>query len=377
MDLTTVSKWFRKYIGVFIIFTFGYYLIVHIIIPGGIYAIRRAMTPNLEPNPIYGNLPQLEFIEKQTKSEDVPEIELNTPSGKLPRFLPNSIRVYKYEPNTFSYLAGAKAIEDAAKLGFEDKDLVSDLKGRIYRWRNLDTGGVLTINIDARSLTLNTSLRGKSQLFPAGGISEETAVSTATDLFRNLNRFEDNLYKEGTQKTYLGSYAGIDIIEAVTEREIQLARVDFFRSINEYPILGPDANKGLLHIILKRPSGRSNPLNYPVVEAFYWEINPESKAVYPLIGVETAWDAVKEGNGVISSVIPEDKSPFEDYLPVDIENILIDDIYLAYYDYTKPQAYLQPIYVFEGTYQSVRDEDGEITLYYPAVDGEYVQQGGN
>lgn len=374
MDLTTVSKWFRKYIVVFLIFTFGYYLFFHIILPGGIYVIRSALTTKMKPNIAYGRLPQLEFIEKPIKNEDTPEIELNTPTGRLPRFLPPTLKVYQYVPNTFSYLAGAKAIEEAQVLGFEEKDLTSDLKGRIYRWRTLDTGGVLVINIDDRDLILDTNLRGKSSLFPLGAINEESAIDKSIDLFQKLNRFEDPLYKQGTQKTYLGAFSGTRIIEAASLRETQLIRVDFFRSIEEYPILGPDPEKGLLHIVLKNPSRNPNPLNYPVVEAFHWEINPKSEAVYPLVDIKTAWDAIIEGNGVISSVIPNNKSPFEDYTAVNIDTILIDDIYLAYYDYTKPQTYLQPIYVFEGTYQSRSDEDGEITIYYPAVDGEYVQR---
>ena len=265
MDLTAVSKWFKKAIVVFGVFLFGYYFVFHLILPGGIHIVRSALKTKLKPNTVYGKLPQLEFIEKPITNEEYPSIKLNTPSGRLPVLLPPTMKVYKYKPPMFSYLAGSNAIEDAALLGFEEKDLISDLKGTTYRWRNLDTGGVLTIKINERELMLDTSLRGKSYLFPRGGIDEAGALKKSIALLESLNRFEDTFYTEGSQKTYLGAYSGTRILEAASLGEAQLARVDFFRSIDDYPILGPDPNKGLLHIILKNPSREPNASNYPII----------------------------------------------------------------------------------------------------------------
>jgi len=52
---------------------------------------------------------------------------------------------------------------------------------------------------------------------------------------------------------------------------------------------------------------------------------------------------------------------------------LVDNIYLAYYENTKDQTYLQPIYVFEAKYKSLGSQGGEMVIYLPAVSGEFVK----
>ncbi|HAZ29270.1 TPA: hypothetical protein DCY43_00750, partial [candidate division WWE3 bacterium] len=75
---------------------------------------------------------------------------------------------------------------------------------------------------------------------------------------------------------------------------------------------------------------------------------------------------------VLSGILPKDGNPFESYVPIRVDKILINKIYLAYYDSPKLQKYLQPIYVFEGNYTTVGSSAGQITLYYPAISGDYV-----
>ena len=68
----------------------------------------------------------------------------------------------------------------------------------------------------------------------------------------------------------------------------------------------------------------------------------------------------------------KDGNPFVPYVPIRIDKILVNNIYLAYYDTPKLEKYLQPIYVFEGNYTTVGGGAGQITLYYPAISGDYI-----
>jgi hypothetical protein len=372
MSLTLVSAYFKRavvYLGIFVVV---YYLLILVIAPETKKAFKRIFTRPVPANPIYGTLDPLEFIEKPI-TQQAPRYVLNTPSGKLPEDMPIIVPVYKFKPRPFSYLAGTNAISDAAKLGFSQNDMVSDLKGKVYRWRSLRSNGILEIKIETRELNLFTNINGRTVEYPYGTVNQDVAKRVAESMFRSINRFDDGLYPTGTSVVHLGNISNSGIYEARNTRESQVAMVDFFRSIDGYPILGPDARKGMLRAVVKDPTTDS-PFNYPTVTANYWEINPDSSATYPIITVEEAWNAISSGRGVVSSVAPKNVNVFLPYIPVRVESILVDNIYLAYYDHPQLQTYLQPIYVFDGKYTTKGTEGGEITLYFPAVTKDFVKQ---
>ena len=372
MNLTQVSIWFKKGVKILLGVAAVYYLLILVIGPAGRSIIKSMFFRPDPPTVLYGMLDPLEFIEKPITNQ-TPTYVLNTKNGKLPYDLPEVLTVYQFKPNQFSYQAGKNALKEAYILGFPEEDLITDLKGSIYKWRSLTSRGTLEINIDSRELILNTNLLGKTKQFPEGTLDENQARRYAREVFNLIGRFDDELYKNGTQKVHLGRYVGNQIIKTNESRNAQIARVDLFRSINNFPILGPDPDKGLLHVYLRNPTDERDPYNYPVVEAYYWKINTTSNATYPLISVKDAWAAVQQGKGVITSVIPKNANPFDTYESTSVENILIDNIYIAYYDTPKLQKYLQPIYVFSGKYTTRGTSGGEITIYLPAVSGEFTK----
>jgi len=373
MNLTSVSAFIRKFSKYLLMFIVVYYSWILVIFPGSKGIFKAIFVKRIPPNPVYGLLDPLDFIEKpigQTK----PEYVLNTKDGKLPTTVPEKMDVYAFKPQQYSYLAGKNAISEAATLGFADKDLISDLKGNTYEWRNSSTGSILTLQIETRVLNLNTNLSGRNIDFTPGSINNETATETAKNLFTSIGRFNDSLYQQGAQAVRLGSFLGNKLYETTDTREAQVALVDFYRTLNSFLILGPDPSKGLLRAIVRQPSNESFPMNNPFIEAYYWELETPAKASYPIISVKEAWDAVKNGRGVITRVTPRGANPFDTYIPAEVEKILIDNIFLAYYETPKYQSYLQPIYVFSGTYTSSGTNGGDITVYFPAIIGQQIKQ---
>lgn len=370
--LSVTSKRFKLGLKIFFLAAFVYYVGILFIIPRSQELIKKLIPDKNPPTVAFGKLPRLRFDPKELTGNQ-PSITLNTKTGKLPNNLPDRLRVYKFIEPEFSYFARQKAEENANFLGFSDTELSTDLKANIYIWRSLQSGGILKINIDNRVLTLETELFGNGQKYISGSLRKTDATNVAVRLFQSLGRFNDADYVNGEKKVFLGKYLGNALIQTANDREAQLARVDLYRSINNYPILGPDSEKGLLHAIVSNPSRMGNPYNYPIIEAYYWEIQKESGATYPVIDVNTAWNSVKSGKGIISSVVPKEKNPFEAYSPVRIDNVRIDNIYLAYYETPEFQKYLQPIYVFEGNYSARGTEGGEIKIYFPAVSGDYIE----
>ena len=373
MNLTKTAEFVKKFLRYFVLIVSSYYLVIYIIFPGGVRLIKSLFTKRVPPNPIYNQLDQLEFVKKKINNEN-PTYVLNTQNAKLPNNLPITMKVYKFKPQQYSYLAGKNASAEAAVLGFYDKDLRSDLSGDVYSWRNSRTMSTLTININSRELNLDTELNGKSSNFVKGSINKDSAREKAIETMSSIYRFKDGLYSKGNQNVKLGYYIGNKVYETEDQTEAQLALVYFYRSIEEYPILGPDPSKGLMKIVVSKNSKTPNPLNNPILEANYWEIETETKAMYPIINVEEAWNMVLNNKAVITQITPKKSNPFDVYYPVSVEKIMIDNIYLAYYETPKYQKYLQPIYVFSGKFTTRGTEGGDIVLYFPAITGEWTKQ---
>lgn len=372
MNLTQTSIFIKKFVKYALLIVGTYYLVTLVVLPLSLQLIKTLTTKQDPPNTIYGQLEQLEFVQKSIRNNN-PEFVLNTVDDKLPSNLPDRMKVYKFKPQAYSYLAGKNAISEAAALGFSDTDLISDLKTDTYRWRSQSMLSNLTININSRDIDLATSLTGRSSFFSPGSITQESASQYARKTMSSIYRFNDELYPTGKQVAKLGYYVGGKIFETSDLRQAQLALVDFFRSVDNYPILGPDPTKGLLRVIVRNPSREPNIMNNPMLEAYYREIDTTTKATYPIISAKEAWAMVSNGKGVITSVVPKSFNPFESYEAQSVESILIDNIFLAYYETPKTQTYLQPIYVFSGKYVTRGNEGGDITIYFPAITGEWTK----
>ena len=377
MSLTTTAKntkiAFRGLIAFMIVYLLGAYFFM----PSLKLAYRAIFPPKNPPNPIYGLLDPIQFTPKQVLNTTPPKYTLFTSTGKIPSDLPNKMTVYKYAKPSFSYEAGKRAGRDAADLGFPENALSTNLKGDEYGWMDPPTGASLRIEIDSFELELKTPVYSMAGIYTPGTINRTNAVALAKGTLQKINRFVDPLYAGGTQTVELGMVKNGRIAYTSFQGEAEVARVDFFRKIGDFPMVGPSHKEGLIKIYVGSPrESKDNPqtiLKHPYVYYNVREIEAQSAATYPIIPVNTAWEEVAKGNGVISHVKPNDLSPFEDYRPVKLTEILITDIFLAYYDDDEKQDYLQPIYVFEGNYIGTGSEKGNVSVYYPAVSGEWVK----
>ena len=380
MKLGKVSIIVQTLVKLLIIFVIFYYIFILILFPVGKKLATILIPPKDPPNPIYGALDPVDMIGKTILNSN-PTYVLNTKDGKLPTTLPNKMNVYRLKTPQFSYESGKDAQNDAAVLGFTDSNLISDLKGDVYKWLNKATESYLEISIQDKELIAATQFLNKESFFKPGTIATVEAVNVAKTVLSKINRFSDDAYKSGTQNVYLGRFTPSGLVETKNPAEAQLARVDFFRYVGRnpvtkrgYPILGPDAKKGLIQMYVRHPETENATLNVAKADIFFKETETKTDASYPIIAVDTAWNNVSAGKGVISSVRPKDANPFTDYKPVRVDKILINDIYLAYYELPHWHKYLTPIYVFEGNYTTAGGGTGSITLYYPALTQEYVKQ---
>lgn len=372
MNLTQISYYARTFISIFLAVAFLY--VMAQIFKNPIRNGLQSVLPEKDPaNPAYGKLPPLEFI-AQPVSGAIESYELNTPDGKLPGDIPKKLRVYKYIPTFLSFEAGKAAQEKATFLGFGPSELISDFKSDKYIWRDISTSSLLTIDLLSDTIVLTTPYTSIGANYPLGSINEEDALDQAEELLKDLGKMKDQLYLQGSHKIVFGRFLGGKVVEATTPLEAQVAQIDYFRTVNKYPILGPNPKKGLIRLVLGAPTASANAkLKNPVVEIAEWELDSLADATYPIIPVNVAWTNVAQGNGVIANVTKGNQSPFEEYERTAIEKVFIDSVYIAYYDNIKSQEYLQPIYVFEGRYTNISGDRGAISIYYPAVDGSFIR----
>lgn len=380
MNLTQTSQTFKLGLKVFGVIVVVYYITTLWLIPTGRKIYRMIIRPLDPPNTAFGQLDQLEFVQKELQTP-AQRYVLNTKNGALPDDFPVKMQVYKIKRPAQSYLSSEKAIADADLLGYQEKDLISDLKSNVYKWRNSQTGGTLEINKDTGVIKLETKLNSTLDKKLTKDLSESLAEKRAKDMFGTLERFSAQ-YDKGTSSVTLGKFSGNRVNQAITKIDGQVAQVSFYRYIQpagnkKYKVVGPDPYKGLLYAVVGN-GAKKNPLGFLSLEAYYKEITLDSDATYPIIEVQTAWEAVRAGRGVIAGIKPANQSPFETYSPVPIDTILINNVSLSYYESTRYQPYLQPIFVFEGKYgaktSSGATNNGDIIIYFPAVSGEYVRK---
>ena len=367
------SKIVRKGVVLFFVTAVLYYIFLLLFLPGTKALISAIFPEKDPPNPIFSTLPPLQFIEKKAKGEFNPAYKLDTNDGRLPKGLPKKMTVYEIRKNVPSFEKGKDARDTALELGYLDDDLITSLKEPIYKWRKLSSNGLLEINTDNRHLTLETPLGGKASFFPRGGLTEKKALDYARDIFKKIGRFDDKLYLDGSAEVILGQFSGSALKETKAESDAQIARVDFFRRINDTPIFGPDPLVGMLYAFVRAPKKEDAHYNVPIMEGYLWEIVPDSQASYPIIGVDVAWEHLKQNKAVVVSILPDSTGKLVAYTPVVVEQVFINNIFLAYYESIDDQPYLQPVYVFQGKYTTSGTQGGTIALYYPAVSPEFIK----
>lgn len=375
MNLTETSKFVKKFFVVFGAIIFVYYLWILAIFPMARNFLEAILVQSDPPTLLYGNIEQLEFYPIAIEEGTVPDYVLNTKNGALPFALPKVLKVYKFKTSSFSYLASDRAMSTARELGFEDTEMISDLKGPKFIWSKRDTGSKLEIDTSENTIFLTTEYAKLQPLLKTNGINKEDVRADGVKILSKIGAWNDDLYKKGSVDITYGTTQGGSLRRSIEDRDVSLTRLDFYRKIEEYPIVGPEAKKPLLSIELGNVNtGKiGNVIRNPNVTVNFRTIEQSTKATYPIIKVASAWEAVKEGKGVIVDIEAKNSNPFTKGTTQEVSRIFVNNIYLAYYE-NKPQTTLQPIYVFEGNYTSKSGaEGGNLTIYYPAIDPEYVK----
>jgi len=382
MNLADTQIAVKKLLIGIAVLTVVYYSGKFLLIQGvGIY---RKLFPVEVPIPEakWGKLPTLKMT--SVTIDGSPQYTLDTVSGNLPAFT-DRIKVFPIiEPSTT--LLSEQGIQKlAGDLGFTGSYTKVSTSGR--RW----VDGTNERTFDADTITKNFTLETPSSKIAS--ISSSTASITDSDAINLVSTFIksktlmnstdiDNLYTHTLLvQIILGNLREIKPVPAPPK----IIKVDVYRNLvykpaaanrkaTTYKILGPNPKDSLINFYV---TNNNNIFKFPIINFTYWDVNYNDGSEYYLSNITTVWQAIQQNQGIIAYAKTKSGDFFIPQNNIAIGKIEIRDIYLAYYEPKELAKFLQPIYVFEGQFETKAQlgklsEQGEIIIYFPAVRGDFV-----
>lgn len=346
--LTQTAYQVRRAIN-WVIFAVVLYVVLRFLY-GGILFLYHSAFPSKAPpaNHAFGVLPKPIFPNKDNALKLT--FTLETIQGGFPAASSSAI-VYFMPKKPANLLALTQTQQFAKKLELDPKP-IQETKN-IYRF---DDGELLfrrlRYDIVSDNFILRYAFEQDLSVFTERRIpTPDLALDLANSLLRDNSLLANDFTGEKTNITFL-KLTGATLNETSSLSQADAIRVDYFRNtIGGVPLVTSFPKEGPIAFVF---SGAANPKKQLLQFAYtYWPIDQEHTGTYELKTSQQAWEELQNGNGYIG-VYPKTGT-----------DVIVRNIYLAYYDSFDPQMYLQPVYVFEG-------DDGFIA-YVPAVTAQWTE----
>lgn len=303
------------------------------------------------PNHAFGKLPRLLFPATQASPSAQPIYQLQTIEGTVPQ-ASVSANVYFMPKKGSNLLALSTAQGFVKRLGFATTPIPDPANKNVYRF---DDPAVqlrhLWYDVVTSNFIIQYDFQRDTGLFLNSKVpSVAEARSETRNLLQTYNLSPDDLKGGEIRVTY---YRVVDntLTPVSSQSQADAVRTDFFRPhIAATPVVTDTRVEGPISIVL---SGSSNAKKRILLFRYtYWPIDYQTTATYSLKTSSQAWQELQAGAAYVLSY---PKTPV----------ITVRNVYLAYYDSTNPQTYLQPVFVFEG--------DGGFIAYVPAINPEWTE----
>lgn len=356
-------------------------ILITIFIRIGGFIIGIVVPPKVTPpNHAFEVLPSIEF--PQNKVDNNFTYVIDTATGALPTNFPDRLIVYPLEDPEPNFLNLEEAKLKAQSLQFTDAEnkIVPEtaLGNGNYEWN--DTSGIdrkLRIDTVSFNFTLTSSYLSDLKVLGAENLSNELdAIETAKNFLGNIDLYPEDIdlakietpRKESSYDTFPKIYTIINgvLVPTTSLSTARVIRVDFHQKDIEYDL--DTGVKKAPKIKMRLPIRYPNP---PFSTMSFWiasgdnqadvhaanfihnKILTDSKGTYSIKTAADAFEELKNGKAYIASFAGLD------------QQILISNVYLAYYLGEQKQNYLMPIIVFEG-------QDG-FFAYVSAIKDEWVK----
>lgn len=354
-QLTIVAVTARKLIkfGIFGIIALS---ILRLLWQGAFGVYRNVVPPKESPPTLgFGSLPELKFPDLEI---ELPELRyrLETSSGVLPTF-PTRMKVYAMPRPTSDLFSYDRMITVANAYGFTRDPI--QLSNRSYRFNHPEVPATMEVDVITSTFSISFNLTADSSPLT----NRSPTVSEATNTVQSrLSKAQITLEDLSDQASHIFlKVEGRNLVKANSLAEAQLVQINLFRqAINldseeetEYPIVTANPNQANVWFIV---SGSNDNSKQIIAGEFrHFRLDRSLYHTYSIKTPEQALEELQAGEGYIANL----------GLNVD-GNIVITDIYLAYYDPNDISSFMQPIIVLEG-----RDN---FYAYVPAIVDSQIQQ---
>lgn len=316
--------------------------------------IWRKFNPPPPPAPTvdFGKLPKIDFPE-QKLPENLSKLNfrLETISGSLPTFS-QRVNVYFMPKRGSNYMNLERATLKAKSMGFLDQP--KEIGPTTYQWVTQTTPETtLEMDINTGSFHLRYQYENDQELLTSKHLpSNQEAAQEAKNFLVTNGFLADDLTEGSAEFDYL-RFVYPNLVPTASLSDADFVRTNLFRTnLGDFKIFPPNPKKSLISFLF---SG-SRTANKRIVEIDYthFPIEKQSFGTYPLKPINQAWSELQTGKGHIANLGQNENG-----------NVVIREVYLAYYDSQKPQTYLQPIYVFGG--------DKNFFGYVSAIDPKWME----
>ena len=314
----------------------------------------KATHPAPPPPPTFGFgvLPQPEFP-YQDEDEKPDSYVLEVPGGLTE--IDDRAKVFMTIKSTVNLLADEKVKEIASVYGFIFAP--SNIDDQSYRFTKNQP---LDMSFDISSFDFTFSLKSNYLSHPElisnqnkALLPEEfEAVDDVKAYLESADLLGSDLATASGEVTFLKSIGG-ELDEAFSLSDADFVRVDLNRTPIDslYRIYTPEGEKGIISAIITGAfSGKNSIVE---MDYYYRSIDYLNVETYSIRDIKSAWKLVQSGGAYIAS-------------GQDLDEAIVRDVELAYYDSFESQNYLQPIYVFKG--------DNDFLAFVPAVSTEYLSR---
>jgi hypothetical protein len=352
MNLTEISIAFRKLLIIgaisFIVFIMLRFLVGLAIT----YVKSKQYTPPPLPNVRFNVLPRPQFTGMNSTSGY--KFALQNIEGKPPETT-DSGKVYSMPKKLPTLLSADRAKSFASRIGFtKEPDQVQS----IYYHYTDPTNPLRTLQLDIVNMNFTLTYdyeKNPALVFnPNRSISKDQVID-AVKSYISMNGLMDGTIADGKIVGTLLTYQkeSKDFTKAISISAADAVRIDFFRTdLDNMKMLPPGFDTSFNYALFS-PTG-DQLTNMLQLSYTYWPIAFDDFATYPFKSSIQAWQDLVDGYGFIVRL--GNNTP---------DNIIIRNIYIAYYDTPQPQPYLQPIFVFEG--------DNDFVAYVQAITSQWLE----
>ncbi len=328
------------------------FLMVGRVLLNAFVAYWKATHPEPPPPPTvgFGILPNLQFP-PQDEADKPASYTLEMPFGI--REVTDRAKVFLVTKSSANLLADDRVKQIASNYGFIfAPELIADQTYRFTKNTPLD----MSFEISAVDFTFSMESNFLSRpdlLTTSGRLPEEfEAIDRVRKFAGTGSLLEADIATGSGQVTFLRSIGG-ELKTAFSLSDANFLQIDLNRSpIDQvYKVYTSDPQRGIISAKLSAAFSGNNSIvemNY-----YYRRVDYLNFETYPLRSARSAWNLVQSGEAYVIG-------------GENLQEAVVREFELAYYDSFEEQKYLQPIYVFKG--------DNNFFAMVPAIDPNYLSR---